>query len=264
MKAATSFRRVKVSVKDVLPPLIALLFLNCLFLSIWMIFDPLRWIRISTDQFNTRGKCKSEGVVSTIMLTLICLVDLSAVLLANVEAYRSRNVSIEFSESRYIAFCMASILQISIVGLPLLLVVQDNPTAKYFLETCIITIFCFSILLLIFIPKVLALHRIQNDKSIRTRCSNSSSTPSTRGVSRGSLGLKASFLKASVLKASSNNQDQSIRKNEEHKEQAAEQTEELKSKISRAAELFESQGISCYQDIFQQAGLADVIPNVET
>merc|ERR1719410_2197297 len=126
-----------------------------------MIFDPLQWIRVSIDSLNTKGKCMSQGVVSKVMLVFIGLINFAAILLANVEAYRGRNISTEFSESRYIAFSMASILQILIVGIPLLALVQDNPSAKYFLETCIISIFCFSILFLIFIPKIIALRKAE-------------------------------------------------------------------------------------------------------
>jgi hypothetical protein len=75
--------------------------------------------------------------------------------LANVEAYKGRQITTEYGESKYIAMIMASILQIVIVGLPLMFLIDGNPAASYFIESSIIFVICMSTLTLIFIPKII-------------------------------------------------------------------------------------------------------------
>lgn len=44
------------------------------------------------------------------------------------------------------------------MGVPILFIVDDSPTALLFVETGIVTIICFSVLLLLFVPKIQAIH----------------------------------------------------------------------------------------------------------
>ena len=77
-----------------------------------------------------------------------------ALILANVQSYKARSINDELSESKYIGLSTLSMLQIFIVGVPLLVIVYTNPSAYFFVWTGIIFIVCTSILLLIFVPKL--------------------------------------------------------------------------------------------------------------
>jgi hypothetical protein len=160
---------------DVLAPFFVMFTLNVTFLLAWTLTDPLRWARIETDEFNSYGICQAQGDTWIIFLSLIILVNSCALLLANVEAYRARNISDEFSESKYIGFAMVSMLQALLLGLPLAVLVTNNPEARLFTYSGIIFLISMSLLLLIFVPKMIIVVKNKNAKR-RERISTSGST----------------------------------------------------------------------------------------
>jgi hypothetical protein len=75
-------------------------------------------------------------------------------MITNWQAYVSRAIESEFAESKYIAMTMASLLQASLSGVPILFVVQENPQAFYLILIFMVFVICMAVLLLIFVPKV--------------------------------------------------------------------------------------------------------------
>jgi hypothetical protein len=148
------FRRIVVTEKDVLAPFAVLFVLNLVFLMTWTFADPLRWEResVGDEDWNTIGSC-AGGTVSKVMLGLLGVVNFGALFLACSQAYQARNISNEFSESKYIGIAIYGWLQILIVGIPIIFLIdQDNPTARYFLQVALIFIVSMSMLLIIFVP----------------------------------------------------------------------------------------------------------------
>lgn len=148
------FRRIVVTEKDVLAPFAVLFVLNLVFLMTWTFADPLQWERqpVGDEDWNTFGSCVG-GTVSIVMSGLLGVVDLGALFLACSQAYQARNISDEFSESKYIGIAIYGWLQIIIVGLPIIFLIdRGNPTAKYFLQVALIFIVSMSMLLIIFVP----------------------------------------------------------------------------------------------------------------
>jgi hypothetical protein len=84
----------------------------------------------------------------------LAIVNLSVLVIANWQAYVSRLIESEFSESKYVAMTMASLLQATLSGCPILFVVRDQPGAFYLVLTFMVFIICMAVLLLIFVPKV--------------------------------------------------------------------------------------------------------------
>lgn len=93
------------------------------------------------------------------MASSVFAVNLAAVVMANVQAYKARRYGTEFSESRYIALAMICILQVMVVVLPLIFLVRDNPPAHFFVTLGYIAAICLSVLLLIFVPKILVMRQ---------------------------------------------------------------------------------------------------------
>ena len=124
LSEASKFRRVQVKITDVMKPLVCLLLWNTVCLLTWNIVDPLRWVRkpmIGSSGLSTHGLCANKGKpVAITMVILLVLGNVVSLVLANIQAYKGRNLSTEYSESKFVAFAMASILQISLVGIPLL------------------------------------------------------------------------------------------------------------------------------------------------
>mmetsp|Transcript_45324 Transcript_45324/g.66746 ORF Transcript_45324/g.66746 Transcript_45324/m.66746 type:complete len:866 (+) Transcript_45324:107-2704(+) len=149
------FRKMKVRVKDVMKPFYVIFTLNVVFLTAWTLVDPFKWKRIHIDLVNSYGTCQGDGIASVVFIVLILFVNGSALVLANIQSFKARGISDEFSEHRYVGLAMASMLQIFTVGLPLSFLVKKNPSARFFVFSCIIFVVAMSLLLFIFVPKML-------------------------------------------------------------------------------------------------------------
>jgi hypothetical protein len=113
------FRRVVVEAKDVVAPFVILFTLNFVVLLVWTLLDPLKWERVvvNGEDWNTVGTCYG-GDVSKVMIGLLAALNLGALVLCCYQAYKARNISDEFSESKYIGLAIYGWLQIIVVALP--------------------------------------------------------------------------------------------------------------------------------------------------
>ena len=138
-------------------PLFVFLFLNILLLSLWSGISPLVWERevSSVDQFNRTvssvGFCTSEWYLPFAILLVV--INLSVLIHAMYQ--------LEFSESEFIGKAIASCMLVCFVGVPVMVIVTDQPRAYFFVLASIIFILCSSLLLFIFVPKV-QFHRNKN------------------------------------------------------------------------------------------------------
>ena len=109
-----------------------------------------------TDYWNrvlsSHGGCKSENAVA--YLTPLALLNLSVVIVAGWLAYRARGITSEFSESKYIGLAVFSLFQAFLTGLPVSVVVREQPQAFYLILTSMIFLLCTVVLSLIFLPKI--------------------------------------------------------------------------------------------------------------
>jgi len=163
--AATSMRRVVITERDVLKPFATLMVLNVVILLMWSIIDPLKWKRVETSELESYGTCASAGQAWKAFLPLLIIVDLAALILANIQAYRGRAINDELSESKYIGLATLSMMQIFVIGVPLLVIVHTNPAAKFFVWTGIVFIVSSTTLLLIFVPKLINSRKPARKKS---------------------------------------------------------------------------------------------------
>jgi 7 transmembrane sweet-taste receptor of 3 GCPR len=130
--------------------------------------DPLEWERIETSETSSYGTCwvQKDSSVWKVCLSLSIILNFTALVLANVEAYRARNVKVEYGESNYIGMAMASTLQLFVVGMPLLFLVSDNPSVSYFVRCFLIFGVCMAFLMFLFIPKILAWARTKSGEVV--------------------------------------------------------------------------------------------------
>ncbi|KAK1740311.1 GABA-B receptor-like protein [Skeletonema marinoi] len=160
MRNAAAFKRVKVTALDVAKPMICLLLANIITLSVWTGIDPRssKTIVLQTNRFGkateTESICYSEH--QSIFLSVLGVINLGALLVAFVEAYLARNISVELSESAYIMKAISIILLVCLMGIPVIIIAQENTSAFYFVAVGIIFTVCISILCLIFVPKIRA------------------------------------------------------------------------------------------------------------
>jgi len=188
LKASTSFKRVTVSERDALVPFAIILFLNVTLLLLMTLLDPPHWQRIQTSETDSSGTCwRHDSKESKVILILLAVVNLAAVLLANIQAFKARAISDEYAESRYIGVAMAGMLQVCLVGVPVLFLVEANPPAFFLVLSSIIFLVSMSLLLLIFVPKVLLVRHDKAHPQLSRRASS-------QGVSRQYSGLSVPSL----------------------------------------------------------------------
>jgi len=160
LAGAKRFQKLTVSVMDVCKPLLLLLTLNVIFLTVWTIFDPMHYERFrlcGSGDLSSVGVCVvGDSSVSVAMLSSIVVINFLSILLANWEAWKARNVATEYSESKYIGILMLVFLELMLLGIPVIFLANENPTASYLLKAVIVFVFCVSILSLIFIPKMVS------------------------------------------------------------------------------------------------------------
>merc|ERR1712238_612983 len=93
---------------DVLAPLIATLSMNFVLCLIWTLSDPPRWTRVVViKDVESYGICNiGEGVTSRVLVSLLLVLNFLSIVMANIQAYHTRAVSDDFSESKYVALVM--------------------------------------------------------------------------------------------------------------------------------------------------------------
>eukprot|EP00593_Proboscia_inermis_P005709 CAMPEP_0171321174 /NCGR_PEP_ID=MMETSP0816-20121228/110078_1 /TAXON_ID=420281 /ORGANISM="Proboscia inermis, Strain CCAP1064/1" /LENGTH=346 /DNA_ID=CAMNT_0011818857 /DNA_START=186 /DNA_END=1226 /DNA_ORIENTATION=+ len=169
-RSAEQCKRVSVSTRDVMIPFAVMLSLNVILLLSFTLISPLEYIRFDTDTLNDYGTCSvnsgSNQYVTIFLGASIILVNVGALVMSNIQAYKARHISDELSESAYIALAMISMLQTYVIGIPLLIVVWKEPGAKYILLCGMIFVISMSLLLLIFIPKIQHVH-MPKSKSVK-------------------------------------------------------------------------------------------------
>jgi gamma-aminobutyric acid type B receptor len=107
---AAAFRRVVIKERDAMKWILLVFTLNVILLSCWTFIDPLQWTRqyINDDPTNSYGSCRAEGSASSAFVSLLVLVDGTALVLACAMAYRARKLDDEFTESKWIGVARAS------------------------------------------------------------------------------------------------------------------------------------------------------------
>jgi len=163
-------------------PFVVMFSLNAAILSIWTVVDPIVWTREYLGDYDVgstggRGDHTSTGFCnvfespfSLACTVLLLAINFFALVLALFQLYEARELATEYSEGKYIAIAIGSMIQAFITGLPILLLARHNMQAYYFAENTIRFVVCMSLLLLMFLPKYyIAKTEEQQSKSAHTR-----------------------------------------------------------------------------------------------
>lgn len=139
-------------------------------LGLWTGLDPLIYETtvISSDGVfgrpaETYGHCASTNAVP--YLVVLGVVNVGSLGFAVYEAARCKNNATDYDESGYIFKAMAGILVACFVGIPTLYIAHDSPRAFYYVLSSMVFLSCTLVLLLIFVPKILAKKNSDEDPS---------------------------------------------------------------------------------------------------
>lgn len=138
---------------------------NFILLLLWTLVAPLEWTRVdkdATDNFDrpieSVGNCAASGQ-SLAFAIIILVVNMIFLIMGTFWAYKSRNITTEYDESMYIGLCIVAILQTWTIGLPILVVVRDNPSVSFYVQSGLVFVTSLAAIGIIFIPKYLAVRK---------------------------------------------------------------------------------------------------------
>lgn len=172
-------------------PFLVLVSVNVLALLFWTIFAPLHFVRTlgkyniarvnqrrrnilpshfaflveqRTALIHGTGRLEVMDTVSESSkaggsipyLVIIAVVNITALAIANFQAYLARNTRTEFNESAYIAMANASFLQAVLICLPIIFLTRETPHAYFIVLSVVLFILSLAILACMFVPKMLA------------------------------------------------------------------------------------------------------------
>jgi len=153
-------KRIKVTNKDVIIPFVTILGVNVLVLSLWTGLSPLIWDRFNVGTVDRYGRnlesvgmCVGEAKGWAPYASVLLFINAAMVGLASFQAYRARKISVEYSESKWIAIILVAFLEAMAIGVPLIALVYRNPAANFVVRAGLVGILCITILLAMFVPK---------------------------------------------------------------------------------------------------------------
>ena len=181
--ASRQFKKVTITVKDVLLPLFSMLVAVVAVLLSWTLHDPLKYIpkkNPGTDEWNRPNSCYGVcgSKYATVYAIVIFLVAFFSLIMALVQAYQTRNYRTDFNESYHIGIATVSIcewnsmapfflanskiligsckVQACIIGILMYGLSRDQP--RIMLPIISLTIFfvSMSVILFIFVPKIIS------------------------------------------------------------------------------------------------------------
>lgn len=167
MRNNKNMRRVTVTFLNILPIPILVVVVNSAILIAWTLISPLVYERseegVNVDEesgvitFVSAGSCvmENDSVSFWAFAGPIIGFHVTLLIVTNALLYSVREVSNRYQEQKYIGISSLLMFEILIVGVPVLVAVRDNPTARHIALTGIITLDSIGILCFTFVPKIL-------------------------------------------------------------------------------------------------------------
>jgi simple sugar transport system substrate-binding protein len=155
--AGASMRRKKVEVKDVLLIMIVMLALEVTILLCWTLISPSMWERSALTEVDgyvleSSGFCMSEhGMTFSMVQTSF---HAACLLCAVVLCWQTSEIPTEFAEGSYISLSILCVFQTALITIPLRWMVHDVPDVSFFVEAAALFLSSYTVLLLIFLPKM--------------------------------------------------------------------------------------------------------------
>jgi hypothetical protein len=163
-------RHIKVTVRNVLGPLVVLLVATLAILVTWTVLDPWTWERVVVGElpYETYGECGNDRLwafVGPLMGLLIFAEGTSAFF-----AWKTVNVSEDFNDSSSIFFAICTHMQAWAIGVPILAVLGNSSSdATYLGRVLLIWIFSVSSLACVVYPKLVWAIYLRRNPELRRK-----------------------------------------------------------------------------------------------
>ena len=159
--AGSAMRRKKVNVKDVMIIMAVIMTGETIILSVWTALDPPKWERVIVQEVNgyvleSTGSCHSDGT-NTFLLVQV-LYHVACLLYVLFLCWQTSDIPTEFAEGSYISLSILCLFQLSVLAVPIAYMVQDTAYVYYFVRAMFLFLQNFTVLALIFGPKMLRVY----------------------------------------------------------------------------------------------------------
>ncbi|CAB9509506.1 acid type B receptor subunit 2 [Seminavis robusta] len=161
------YRRARVSAFDTSWIVILVLLLDMIVVTCWTIVDPLEYRREVSDTslseedglplvtISSYGFCAAPKDSSIWRFAApIAAIHLLLMIITNWTLYTVKDLEDRYQEQKYVGLSSAFVFEVLVIGLPVLLSLDDNPSASYLVLIFIIFFNDAGILLFIFVPKM--------------------------------------------------------------------------------------------------------------
>lgn len=214
--AAANMERVTVTARETFSVIGLVLLVDLTILVCWTAISPLEWERsiVTADKYNepleSEGHCTGEywaqfGIA-------IALFHLFLLLAACYMCYVSRDIPTQFSEGKYVSIAMVSNLQIFVVGVPVLVIIGNDPQTSFFVRSVMIFINDLAVIALIFGNLILSVYvggrRRERPSTAKSLVRNGMRSFARRKVQRESQQLSSTdskFVSNTTMDGSSSN-----------------------------------------------------------
>ncbi len=161
-KAASRMNRIKITALQMSKIIIVFVVLDAIILIAWQAIDPLVYERtvlakVVDDEtgivtIESVGQCSSDSLwkfLGPIIAIHVCLMVVTNILLWNV-----RNMSDRYQEQKFVALASLYTCELLLLGVPILIAVQDSSAARYMVMAGVIFLTDTGVLSLVFVPKI--------------------------------------------------------------------------------------------------------------
>ena len=158
-----AFARRRIHANQVLWPSVVLMAAAVVVLSIWTATDSLTWERSEVNAYTGEsiGSCDSEYM--TVFAPILLVILITPTFLTLLMAWKTKDVSDEFSEAKWVWILIVVQLEVLLVAVPTVIILRGvSADGRYLGITFILWVLPMSTLILIMTPKVLAHRRMIN------------------------------------------------------------------------------------------------------
>ena len=176
-RAGLQMQRKQVTLADVIPVMAIMFAIEVGILMSWQIVAPLRWEREVIDEIDgfatvSVGSCEGGETgwrfyAGLVIFHVLCL------FYALVLCFQTKDINSDFAESSYVSLAVVFMFQVLVLAVPISALVRDNTDVLYFVQAVAVFLQNFTVLVLIFVPKILRMSEEQRNPTARTSRSTS-------------------------------------------------------------------------------------------
>lgn len=162
VKNASVMRRATVRVKDVIFMMVLFMSVSVVILTAWQVLDPLRWtetgVSVNDKGYPTKMVRQCSGDWSHVFWSLFAAYDSICLAYALYLCYITRDFPSELGESKWITASIITILQLLLLGVPVLVIASDDEQAFFFVRACLVFLISTGVSCFMFLPKICRLN----------------------------------------------------------------------------------------------------------